>query len=121
MRRMLSITCAVLFMGGLTTPGSAGVIFTPGNKPQSDEENILLNGSGSGATVFGTAKQSALQVAFSSITDTLNEPSNGQARITAADGHINNLTISLPGGTFGDLIINPFKGDGSATLTALVN
>src|SRR5262249_51614868 len=34
---------------------------------------------------------------------------------------INNITISVPGGTFGDLILNPFKGNGSAVLTAITN
>jgi hypothetical protein len=120
MRRYRCIACAVLLVF-VAAPCYAGVLFATGNKPQSNEQNILLSGSGSGATVFGTTNQSSLKVSFSSTTDVLSEPSNGQARITAADGLINNITISVPGGFFVALILNPFKGTGPANLPALAN
>jgi hypothetical protein len=60
-------------------------------------------------------------VAFSSTTDTLTVPSGGQARIEAEDGLVNNITVTVPGGSFNDFIVNPFNGSGTATLTAIAN
>jgi hypothetical protein len=104
----------------------ADAIFTLGNNPQADEENILLNSGATGSTVFGETNKTHITVNFSSTTDNLTEPSSGQATIEAEEGLINNITISLPGGTFGDLIINPTcppgSGDcGDATVSALTN
>jgi len=97
--------------------GHAGVLFQLGNNPQPDEENILLNTGTSGVEVFGVTNQTNLAVRFSSTTDTLTEPANGQARVEAQDGLVNNLTIDVPGGAYTDLIVNPFFGDGDATVT----
>jgi hypothetical protein len=107
----------------------ADIIFTLGNHPQDDEQNILLNTGTTGSTVHGTTNQSSIDVAFSSTTDTLTEPSQGQARITAqlpdGDGLINNIAISIPDGTFKDLIINPKCPPGTtcgnAIVTAMAN
>jgi len=98
----------------------ADMTFTLGNVPQANEENILLNSGDTGATVFGTTNQSGLSVSFSSIADTLSAPSSGNARIEAVDGLLNDVTIGVPGGTFTDLILNPFQGTGNATLTVLL-
>lgn len=95
------------------------VTFTLGNNPQQDEENILLNNGTTGTTVFGLTNQTQLQVAFSSTIDTLVEPSSGQARVEATDGLVNNISISIPGGTFHDIILNPFFGSGTATVSVL--
>ena len=95
------------------------VTFTLGNNPQQDEENILLNNGTTGTTVFGLTNQTQLQVAFSSTTDTLVEPSSGQARVEALDGLVNNISISIPGGTFHDIILNPFFGSGTANVTVV--
>ena len=95
------------------------VTFTLGNNPQQDEENILLNNGTTGTTVFGLTNQTQLQVAFSSTTDTLVEPSSGQARVEALDALVNNISISIPGGTFHDIILNPFFGSGTATVSVL--
>ena len=95
------------------------VTFTIGNNPQQDEENILLNSGAMGATVFGLTNQTQIQVAFSSTLDTLVEPSSGQARIEALDGVLNSITISVPNGTFHDIILNPFFGSGTANVSVL--
>ena len=95
------------------------VTFTIGNNPQQDEENILLNNGTTGTTVFGVTNQTQLQVAFSSTIDTLVEPSSGQARVEALDGLVNNISISVPGGTFHDIILNPFLGSGTANVSVL--
>src|SRR5207248_2883778 len=116
-RILLAIAVVVALVG----QARAGIIFQLGNNPQPGEENILLNTGTTGATVFGMTQNSMLTAAFSSTTDTLTEPSNGQARVEAVDGLVNNISISVPGHTFGDLIINSFNGTGTAMLTAVAN
>ena len=103
----------------VTTAKADSVTFTIGNNPQQNEENVLLNNGTSGTTVFGVTNQTQLQVKFSSTTDTLVEPSSGQARVEAQDGLVNNISISIPNGTFTDLIVNPFFGSGTADVTVL--
>jgi hypothetical protein len=119
-----SAFCLALAAGGADT-ARAGITFTPGNNPQPGQENILLNTGTSGSTVFGETNQTHTSVSFSSTTDSLLLPSMGQARVSAVDGLVNNLTISVPGGYYTGLIINPFKPGGSGTntayLTAIVN
>ena len=60
--------------------------------------------------VFGTTNQSNTSVEFDS-TQSLTEPVAGQARIEATDGTsqigLTNVTISVPNGSYGDLIFNP--------------
>src|SRR5438067_12093839 len=103
-RVVLGLAILIIFWSSVAR---ATAIFTPGNNAQSNEENILLNSGGSGASVTGTTNQTNLTVNFSSTTDILTEPSSGQARVEAQDGLINNITTSVPGGFFTDLIINP--------------
>jgi len=90
----------------------ASIIFTLGNNPSGDV-NILLNSGLSGNTVQGTPNQlPGILINFTS-TQSLLEPSSGQARVSAnPEGTpLTNLTISLAnGGSYGDLIINPFVG-----------
>jgi len=123
--KQATLVLAIMIMV-LCSAAQADVLFNLGNNPQPDEENILLNKNTTGLTVYGQT-QSGILVAFSSTTDTLTEPSSGQARIEAQDEWVNNITISVPGGTFGDLIMNPFnincppgvKCDDEATVTAI--
>ena len=88
----------------------ADVIFTLGNNPQPDEENILFNGAGTvqgpATTVTGLTNQSNLFVFFTS-DENLITPANGQARIEAEDGDFTTLDFGVVGGTFGDFILNP--------------
>jgi len=116
---LLSLIAVVVF--SVTTAKADSVTFTIGNNPQSNEENILLNSGATGVTVFGLTNQTQLQVQFSSTTDTLVEPSSGQARVEALDGLVNNITISIPNGTFSDVILNPFFGSGTADVTVVTS
>jgi hypothetical protein len=113
----------LLLLGIFVCSGSAAradsVTFTIGNNPQSDEENVLLSSGASGTTVFGLTNQTQLKVAFASTTDTLMEPSSGQARVEALDGLVSNITISIPNGTFHDIILNPFFGSGTANVSVV--
>ena len=90
----------------------ASIVFTLGNNP-SGEVNILLNSGMTGNTVQGTLNSlPGIFVNFTS-TQILTEPSSGQARVSAnpEGSPLTNVTISLAnGGSYGDLIINPFVG-----------
>jgi hypothetical protein len=116
----------LLCFGGwllLGTVAHAGVIVAcTSNCPQGNEQNILFTTSQTGPLVFGFTNQTHTQVDFSSTTDILNTPSNGQAKLTASDGDINNLTINVPNKTFADFIFDAEMGKlskrGSLTLTA---
>jgi hypothetical protein len=106
----------------------ATAIFEFGNHPQQPgEENILFQGGETGMVVTGITNQSHLAVQFSSSTDSLVETAAGQANLTAQDGLLNTITISVPNGSFTDLIFNPHcptpspEGCGSATVTAVTN
>jgi hypothetical protein len=106
----------------VSLPARADVSFTLGNNPQANEENIMLNNGtsdlvGSPSTVFGITQDTGFPVAFSSTTDMLLVPSGGQARVEASDGLLNDITITVPGGFYTDLIINPKGGSGTADVT----
>lgn len=116
---LLSLIALIAF--SVTTAKADSVTFTVGNNPQQDEENILLSSGLNGITVFGLTNQTNIQVAFSSTTDTLVEPSSGQARVEALDGLVNNISISVPNGTFHDIILNPFFGSGTADVTVVTS
>lgn len=93
----------------------ANVVFTLGNNPQPNEENVLLNNGTTGATVQGKTNQSGLVVNFTSGLQTLAEPSNGQARIEAINEGgqfpLADVSFSLgSGATFNDTIFNMFIG-----------
>src|SRR4051794_24298054 len=110
MRLRNILLCTALAVGLVPASSQAGIVFTLGNNPQPGEENVLLNKGTTGTTVFGETNQTHLLVQFTS-TQTLTEPANGQARIEATDGTsqigLQNITITVPGGTYGDLIFNP--------------
>jgi len=107
---------ALLLVAGAT---QATTVFTLGNVPSNDT-NILLNSGMTGTTVTGTANGvSGFTMVFTS-TQSLMEPSSGQARVSAnPEGTpLTNLTVSLANNaTFGDLIINPFIGGQCPTCT----
>ena len=110
----------------------ANIMFILGNNPQPGEENVLLNKGTSGSTVQGTTNQSGVTVNFTSATQTLFEPANGQARIEATNGSsqvaLTDITsITSANGGFGDLIFNMHIGGtigtagGTATISVLDN
>jgi len=113
------LTFLFVLVCSVTSVRADSVTFTLGNNPQPGEENILLSSGLSGTTVVGLTNQTQLQVSFSSTIDTLLEPSSGQARVEANDGLVNDITISIPNGTFQDIILNPFDGSGTVTVTVL--
>lgn len=114
----LRLSILTLIAGALAMTASASgstvdpsVVFTLGNNPQPGEENVLLNKGTTGNTVFGVTNMTHIPVQFTS-PQTLSEPASGQARVEAINGggsHIGltDITISVPGHTYGDLIFNP--------------
>ena len=83
----------------LVAPAFANAVFTLGNHPQPNEQNILFTSFQSGATVNGFTNFTNTLVQFSSTTDTLVVTAVGQAKVTAMDGLVNDITISVPGTT----------------------
>ena len=115
----------------LPSPSWATAIFTPGNNPQPGEVNVLLSNGTTGNTVQGTTNMSGFAVNFIS-TQTITEPSSGQARIEATNNGsqvgLTNVNFSLAnGGTFTDAIFSMSIGGtvgasgGTATITAVTN
>lgn len=102
-------------------PAFADAIFATGNYPQPNEQNIMFTKGESGSMVTGTTNQSGTMVDFSSTTDTLMATANGQANLTSSDGLINDASISVPGHTFADFILNPENGTGTADVTVTVS
>ncbi len=100
----LSLLLAVVFLIFAGGEARADIIIAAGNNPQPDE-NVLLNTGVTGNPIFGTTNQTGFSVRFSS-NENLTAPANGQARIEAADGTLNLLTIDIPGATFTSLILN---------------
>jgi hypothetical protein len=121
--RILAALVAFTAIVGASTASQAGVMFTLGNHPETDEENILFDGSvTSGMMLTGESNQTHAPVDFSS-THTLYLQGGGQAMIEATDQHPNrtdltDLTITTPGYTFRDFIMNMLNGHGMATITA---
>jgi hypothetical protein len=93
----------------LALPAFGDAVFTLGNNPQPNEQNVLFTTDQTGSPVFGFTNQSNDQVQFSSTTDTLVVTSSGQAKVSAMDGLVNDITFTVPGHTFLDFILNPFK------------
>jgi len=123
----LSLTIAVVLLA--PSLSWANAIFTLGNNPQPNEQNVLLNTAMTGNTVMGTTNVSGTLVDFSS-TQTLTEPSAGQARIEATNGSsqigLTNVNFNLDNNApFADAIFNmDITGTigvsgGTATITAL--
>ncbi|MEN6459571.1 MAG: hypothetical protein ABFC63_11660 [Thermoguttaceae bacterium] len=107
----------------------ASIVLLTGNNPQADEENVLLNDGETGSLVTGETNQSGVTVNFTSTVNTLLNAASGQAMVTGVpeSAGINEITISVPGYTFTDLIFNAANtaqigtAGALATVTVLVN
>ena len=100
---LMAVAFFALTIGSAAT-ARADIVIVAGNDPQTDE-NVLLNTGLTGNPIFGLTNQTGLSVRFAS-SKTLTAPANGQARIMATDGKLQDLTIDLPGYTFTSLILN---------------
>ena len=120
MRKSLWIILAIVLVAVGAPAAYADGVFTLGNHPQPNEQNILFGSTQTGATVFGSTNDTDTTVQFSSTTDVLMVTSSGQANVTAMDGLVNDITLAVPGFAFGDFILNPFKPDVDSDLTVTV-
>jgi PEP-CTERM motif len=106
MKRLLPVG---LFLLIGCVAANATIIFTVGNNPQTNEENVLFNQSGliggPALTVTGAPQQSNFLVNFTS-NENLDTPSAGQARVEGTDGDFTLLGINLGTSTFTDIIFN---------------
>jgi len=102
---------------------SADVIFTLGNHPQADENNILFGDPATGALITGEVDHSGVAVEFSSLTgQILDQHAKGQASIEEVNGDpLTSMFVEVPGYTFGDFILNLQNGTGFATVTVVDN
>jgi len=115
--RIAGIALATLV---LIASAYADAVFETGNHPQPNEENVLFQTDQMGATIDGFTNRSNTLAQFSSTTDTLMATAHGQAKVAAADGLINDITITVPRHTFLDAIINPFKPVSASDLLVTV-
>jgi hypothetical protein len=132
-RVSLSIAIATVALAGVRS-ARGDIVFDPGNHPQPGEQIVLLKNGTSGSTVQGTTNKTGTIVDFSSTTQTLTEPANGQARIEAQGangGHVALRDVSSialdSGATYQDIIFNSHIGGiigtqgGTETITVTDN
>ena len=104
----------------LAMPALADAVFTLGNNPQSNEENILFTTSATGHTINAFTNQSHTNVVITSTTNMLLE-GGGQADLDdASGGRLHDVSFTVPGFTFTDFILNPFKPKANEDLVVSV-
>jgi len=96
-----------------SAPARATIVFDESAAGTGD--NVLLNSGLTGTSVTGTVNSGTFNVVFSS-TQTLSEPSSGQARIEAVGALLTNIHIQ-PQAPVGEVVFNMFFGSGTATVT----
>lgn len=132
---LLAVAAAWMLMAG--TPARADISFLLGNNPQPAEENIFFGQpSQVGPVVLGFTKQlTNVEVAFATVTNQTLLGDGGQAKLNAVISPtdltlvpMTSVQVSIPNGSFGDLIINPevtslgaVGGSATVTVTALLN
>ena len=117
----LLAAAATLGFGLMMASASADVIFTLGNHPQPDENNIFFLNPDTGTTITGQVDHSGVPVVFSTLTgQTLDQHAKGQASIQEVNGDpLTSMFVVVPGYTFGDFILNLQNGTGEAFVTVL--
>lgn len=82
-------------------PAAANIIIYATPDALQPDENVLLNSSPpTGNNAFGVTNQTGTEVTFTGI-EALLTPSNGQARLEAADGGLSQLDFALTDDTLG--------------------
>jgi hypothetical protein len=114
----LAIAAAFAASLFVAAPGAwADIIFTPGNNPQPDENNIFFGAKETGSPILGQVGQPVgPAVQFESLTgQELLQNAKGQASIeNNAGGTLNSIGVTLPGLLFADFIMNLQDLNGSA-------
>jgi hypothetical protein len=108
-RKELLVTTLGAAVALLSTLPAHAISFSESGGQPPDGENVMIGMNQSGTTVFGSTQQSNLSLVFNS-TEDLFTPSGGQAKISAADGILNNLSIEILNGFYTGIIFNPLNG-----------
>jgi hypothetical protein len=114
-RRSKRLTAIAALALGIAfgSKADATITFLPGNNPQPGEENILFGAKETGTTINGATNMSDIGIQFTS-TETLLQNSSGQAQIlNNAGGNLHDITVTAPGHTFTDFIVDLNKANGS--------
>ena len=121
MKKLLLATAVAMPL--MVSSAWATVIFTLGNHPQPNEENILFGAAETGTIINGLTNQSGIPVVFDTLTgQTLDQTAKGQADITnSSGGQLTSMEMSAPGFTFEDAIMDLNFGTGSAHVVALAS
>jgi hypothetical protein len=127
MQKPSSLAAAVL-ISVISGTAHATVIFTPGDHPQPNEEEVQFGTQQSGMTITGTTNHTNTTVQFTS-TQSLMTGGVGQAFLEAvspATTITGSVTFTVPGETFTDYIFNPAVTGpaaigGPVTVTAVAN
>jgi hypothetical protein len=99
MKRSIPLLAATLVLAGAAAPALADItVISTAPFPQNPPENVLLTAGSSGATLLGVTNQTSTPVRFTSSTDILLSPPQGQAFLASTDGSLQNLNIALNSG-----------------------
>lgn len=128
MKHLLSmVAVAAATALAFTGTAHANVVFTLGNNPQPQEQNVLFGSSQTGTTISGTTNHSATGIQVTS-SQSLSTGGIGQAFLVATSGGlITDFTFTVPNETFQDFIFNPMiggqppGGGGTANVVATAN
>jgi len=98
MKLPIALFAASLVLAGAAPALADITVISTAPFPQNPPENVLLTAGSSGATLLGVTNQTNTQVLFTSSTDVLMSPPQGQAFLTSTDGSLQNLNIALNSG-----------------------
>lgn len=115
--RWSAIVVATVFLSLTASSSDAAFIAFDGNNPEPDEQNVLLENDSVGMTISGNTNQTNTGVTFTSPSQFLAAPSNGQAVVEARELNDidsdqvaidDSITVALadPSLRFRDLIFN---------------
>jgi hypothetical protein len=103
----VSLAAMILVMSGMCAADVMMTASTTAPTYNSSEHPVLLLTGQTGPTVTGTISNPSAVVDFTANVDILyNGAVNGTPAVRAEDNSINNLTITIPGFTFTDVIFN---------------
>jgi hypothetical protein len=121
MRRLTWAWAAAIFAVAFSGAAQATIIFTSGNNPQPNEQNIMFETAQSGMTITGDANHTGTPVTFTSTQDLMTQ-GKGQASLDPVSPPITgSVTFTVSGFGFMDYIFDPHKGTGTALVTAVGN
>ncbi|MBA3480272.1 MAG: PEP-CTERM sorting domain-containing protein [Pirellulales bacterium] len=114
----------------LLAPAEASFIVYDGNIPQPGDQNVLINNNEVGTSIQGNLNNTGNPVLFTSPSQFIAGPSNGQARVEGRsaddiDASVVDIDDSIiinllpPKVFFASVIFNAFDGSGSLTVKIL--